>query len=123
MSWPLGLQKAFPSAVLSAPLGEQPRLWAGCASGSRSSLVPSSSGGDVQCNPLRLRPTPSSSACFYVPAQIDCDTFISSSVPLQQGILCCEFMAGLCPSLSYLVGQSGCNTWSSQHSHIGKGSE
>ena len=63
--------------------------------------------------PLRLSPAPSFPTRFYVSAQIDCGTFISSSVPLQQGILCCEFMAGLCPSLSYLIGQSSCNTWSS----------
>lgn len=35
---------------------------------------------------LRLSPAPSFPTCFYVSAQIDCGTFISSSAPLQQGI-------------------------------------
>lgn len=74
---------------------------------------------DTSGTPLRLSPAPSFPTCFYVSAHIDCGTFIPSSVPLQQGILCCEFMAGLCPSLSYLIGQSSCNTWCSQHSCTG----
>lgn len=69
--------------------------------------------------PLHLSPAPSFPACFNVSAQIDCGTFIASSVPLQQGILCCEFIAGLCSSLSYLIGQSSCNMRSSQHSCTG----
>lgn len=106
------------------PLESQRSCRHGTCFGQQHNLVHSCSAGGAQHTPIScLHPTPSPPACFYVPAQIDCDTFISSSVPLQQEILCCEFMAGLYPSLSYLVGQSSCNTWSSQHSHAGNRSD
>lgn len=68
---------------------------------------------------LHLSPAASFPTGFYVSAQIDCGAFISSSVPLQQGILCCEFMAGLCSSLSHHTGQGSCDTWSPQPSRTG----
>lgn len=96
----------------------------------------SSSGGDIFGNspmrsgrsalgthhkliPLRLSPAAYFPTGLYVSAQIDCGAFISSSIPLQQGVLCCEFMAGLCSSLSHLIGQDSCDTWSPQPSRTG----
>lgn len=122
----LGLQEAVPSAHPFCPWRAGDAAGIGCVSVSSTTWC-TAAVQEVHSipspPPSRLRPAPSPPACFYVPAQIDCDTFISNSVPLQQGILCCEFMAGLYPSLSYLIGQSSCNTWSSQHSHAGSGSE